>query len=709
MENKYELWLDESGQFIEEAQLKNQNLKPSLVGGFLIEKSMVDKIPYDELIDSRRNHAMNLTDASKKNYVLPILERMKSEFGAHQVFFENAEYADAESGRQLYLRIIAEGILQLLQHLNAQSESVELSILIAQRQDVFDSANRTILSEEYCHMLSQLIDNKKKEHKMFLHKNSSLEFRVRPAHLEQKLQLADFACNTRLTRDSKAFNSVRDRVMAVEENAYIFTLSEITSANFIKKSLAEGYIADAVMELYTTKDELNHNEMLELIMERMRNTNYRLVKSQMKQCIANVIAYAAKEDDYEIGEKFLLAVSKEFIHKLKIEKQPYKELGFAILIQLADMYLREGDIIAAKKTLEKCRQVQLEMGDSLENVFTYYQLLEKEALLAIDEFDYKKGYEIMKEASSMFDALLRLLPSENGFSKRFPSLKSEYYGDALCMQIYAMMFLQRGCPDLYEEMCRLSDIALEQYPDRDGELERHRQYRSHIEMEAGNYSEALIWLFRAKCFYQEDITKEVIVEFLDVVCDSESEISCKYYLMYYLLIMCESKINKEPLADVMYEALLQQARMLEYGGLDEIEENDMQDVDLSDVQPENTSISYHPQEVIYWKYATYHNLACKWPTALKYYKKALMACYNERGYLAMNVVGLGIEAERIGCMYRSNNVYQAKDIYKKLLKRIDSMEQKNISAGTKSFIDELAKTIKPDEESLWKAARLITY
>jgi hypothetical protein len=71
------------------------------------------------------------------------------------------------------------------------------------------------------------------------------------------------------------------------------------------------------MELYTAKDLQNRKKHLALIVERMQNTNYRLIKSQMKQCVADVIAYAAKEDDYEIGERFLKRIVEEF-HKGRI-------------------------------------------------------------------------------------------------------------------------------------------------------------------------------------------------------------------------------------------------------------------------------------------------------------------------------------------------------------------------------------------------------
>ncbi len=711
MRKEYELWLDESGQFVNEKDLKTKNRNPSLVGGFLVEKSMVDKIPYETIIDTSRNHAMNLTNNDKKEYVLPILERMHTEFGATQVFFENAEYAEGKSGRQLYLRILAEGLLQLLQSLNAQYESVRISVIIAQRQDMqAEAEKRKILSDEYQNMLKLLMEKKRREHRIFLHENSFLEFQITPAHLEYKLQLADFVCNTRLTRDSLAFKEVRQRVDKLHENAYLFTLTEITSANYIRRSLADGYISDAIIELYTTKDKINHEKMLALIMERIRNTNYRLVKSQMKQCVADIMAFAAKEDDYEIGERFLKKIAEELVGALKREGYPYKELYYAVLLQLADMFLREGDILAASDVMKECRIVQESMGNSLENLFGYYQLLEKEALLAIDEFDFEQGRLLMQKACNFFVKLMDFVTADEELSKRFPTIKSEYFGDALCMQIYAMMFLQRNQPDLYEELCNLSDLALKQYPDAEGELERHRQYRSHIETEKGNYESGLRWLYRSKCYYEETLSEETMVSFLNLVCDSEAEISCKYYLMYYLTIMCEAKIQKQLLADVMFKALQKQERLLKIAGIRvQKEQEHMQEVDMSVIQADSTEIAYHPQEILFWKYATYMNLNEREMFSIKYYESAVRMCFLKKKYLTMYITGLGIEAERISCLFKMKQHSEATKAYRALEQRIQELKTQKLPEGTARFVDELLQCMQPNAEAMWLLSRRITY
>ena len=67
MQKKFELWLDESGNFMNEAELKKQKKNPSLIGGILLEKEYADSIDLDDFIDNEHNHAMHFTDEQKEH------------------------------------------------------------------------------------------------------------------------------------------------------------------------------------------------------------------------------------------------------------------------------------------------------------------------------------------------------------------------------------------------------------------------------------------------------------------------------------------------------------------------------------------------------------------------------------------------------------------------------------------------------------------
>ena len=92
---KYELWLDESGDFVNEHQKNERGYKGSLIGGLLIREDDVSKLNVDLHIDQERIHAMEMTAKDKREYVLPVLEYIKNaNVTAMQVVFENTTYID---------------------------------------------------------------------------------------------------------------------------------------------------------------------------------------------------------------------------------------------------------------------------------------------------------------------------------------------------------------------------------------------------------------------------------------------------------------------------------------------------------------------------------------------------------------------------------------------------------------------------------------
>ncbi len=720
MITRYELWLDESGKFKEEAALKKKHLKPSFVGGILLNKKMVPHLPFHELIDEDRTHAVELSAEDKREYILPVLEQLKNDYGAKQVFFENAEFEEGDSNRQLYLRIMAEGLLQLIQTLNAQNESVILDVIIAQRQDV-DSpeSERRIRDDEYIRALQFCINQKKKEHKLCIDENSQLHFEIYPAYREPRLQLADFACNTRMGRDSKNLEAVKERVMLLYEDAYIFKLSEVGSENFIKQSLAEGRLADAVMELYGTKDVTNHKEQLALMLERVKHMNYRLFKSQMKELIAEIKSYTILQDDFKVGERFLKRVRKGFLAFMEEKGYPCMEVKNYLNLRLVDMYLSEGNIVDAREELEACKGMQQKLGNALEEVFSYYKLEKKEALLLIDEFAYQEACDLLQGICHSFEHLMDAVRMDDHLKQRFPNLRSEHYGKTLCMLIYAMMFLQREQPELYPKMCELCDRAFAQYPPYEAELERLRKYRSRIELEQGNYEEALNWLLKAQRWTSFEKTQSNLVRFLQRICLVESETNCQYYMMYYVLIMAEAKAAGCAFADVMWKALTAQEELMHLCGIRKEAERAEKSclVDMADVQQDNSKIKFHPLEVVQWKYASYLCHSEKYTAAAIYYKKAVETCFADEKCHKMWITGLGIMAEKICCMIKGKDRGIEKE-FARLKERIHALDDVELMPRTRAFVEglrqeaELAEAAEDRQTKLrhlWNAARKISY
>ena len=711
----YELWLDESGDFKNEALKKLQNMKPSMIGGILIDKNIVSNMNFNTILDMTRNHATEMSNGDKRNYVLPILERIKNEYHGIQVFFENITYEDGNDNRQLYLRMMAEGLLQLMVRLNAIHEKVVLDVIIARRQDTDNNNKRIIQDNEYLYYLKKCIDKKISEHKIILDEKSEMNFTVQIANRTPRLILADFACNTRLTRDSRAFESVSTRVYQLYDNAMYFTMNEITSENYFRCCLAQNSISDALVELFLTRDNIDIDSLIRELLEKLNKLSYRIIKSQLNQFGVEVIAIASKEDDYEVIESFLKKIDKHLLQKIHLDNIPYQYLEFNVLLCLADAYLREGDIMSAKEVLVRCRETQLSFGNHLEDVFTYYQLIEKETLYYIDSFQFEKARELMSAAEKCFKLYMSVTVEDTNLSKRFPILSSEYFGDALCMDIYALMFLQRFDSSLYPKLTELSDLALEQYPNHEGELERHRQYRSHIELEAGKYREAIQYLMQAKMYSWLEPTGDNLKKFLDELYRSEIEISCQYYIMYYLLIIDRALETDKELVKLMWDILESHKNILEKVGMYKLQDTYFgQKVNLTRAQNRTTHINYHPLEIILWKYANIKNKLGD-ADSFKYYEKALILCERYSNYITMRVTGLGIRADYMASLYDKEKTKYEEQIklFTKIINELNSMV---LEEGTKNFINVIANIVKNDEKysetkklELRKAAEKITY
>ena len=718
MAKKYELWLDESGNF-EDKEAKRIKENPSLIGGILVEKEVVDNIKFDEIISQKHNHATEMGYEEKKKYLLETLEKVKEDYRVKLFYIENPNYEYEKSNRQFYLRMMAEGLLQLMQVLNAENESVELDVIIAQRQDVTAKSNqRRINEKEYIYLIQKYIENKKKQNKILLHKKSRLSFYLDSAYRNPKLWLADYASHVRYRMNSKLFHDSKTRLKLLFSDAYLFTINEVTTTSYINKLLSNNMVADAIYEAFTTTEKIDLNKELKKICDRMQLTSYRLVKSQLKQFAADIVSYTANEDDYEVSERLLKRINTEFIPMLKEKGFPCENCQFHILIQLIDMFLREGDIIAARQMLEECKKVQRTFGNSLENVLSYYQVLEKEAILLIDEFRYEDADNLMGKACDSYQNIMKAIVTDSNLKDRFPDIKSEYFGDALCMKIYAEMFLQRKYPEKYAQLCEESDLALKQYPDSEGELERHRQYRSHIELEAGNYEEALQWLMKAKMY--KNLSTEVvgIRDFLYSVDTTEYMMGCQYYLMYYVLIMAEASRTGDLIADTMYEVVCEYKEFLKKSGiiLGNKKKEKFEEIDIRKAILLASGISYHPLEIIHWKWASYYYYQKKYMKALPYYESAYKICFKYSNYDTMKITGLGVLAEMICCLLEMGKTDLATGQYEILVKRTKELINKELPDETKILLNEMLGLENKallngtfDKEKLYQLSRMITY
>lgn len=665
---RFEVWLDESGAFFDNSSTDELY---SFLGGVLIEGEKVVTIQWSKLLTEQvLNHAMEMTNRQKKAYVLPVLQQFKQESKSYFVYFENIEYKGVGDNRALYLEIFAEGVLQLLQFLEAKYGGVQLDMIVASRTT---QGKGHIKEEEYQAVFDQLVKEKQKLNALTICPESQVKFQLHRATQSNKLIIADFASNIRRQYLRRAKGFCDENTMQILQelflDARVFSTSELSSDKRIRILLSQQDISEALMEIFTS-DTLSKKERtyyLEAVLERMQFLSYRLIKSQLKQLAAEVLAYTARQEEYKYMIQFLSLIQEELISKLKVSGHPYELFQFEVCLQLSDVYLRAGQFVEAGNLLTEGMELVQQTENSLENIITLYRIYEKFAVFYIDSFQFDRASKLMQEIGQVLKDILEILPLYTMVSPYFSELKSEYYGDVLCMDIYSRLFQVRE--EQFSDIRNLSDLGLSQYPNFPGELERHRQYRSRLEQKAGNFQEAIHWLILAIDFkhtFETAISTTVLKRFWDKVESQETSMSQEYYMMYYLLILTSAQEAGDSSASMLYNSFVNHtiAKRL-------ILSPDKKESSLIEAE----DIAYHPREVSYWYLGDYYRSIGNNVKCLNYYNAAISICNRNEKTLTLQLRMIGIQAAKASLLFAQKDK-QARATLQKLYRNILKLKEK---------------------------------
>ena len=659
---KYELWLDESGDFEPDSQTRKTRF-PSMVGGVLIPKECLSDDEIRRLANPAHNadapHAVNMKD-QVESVILPALETLCAR-GGKLVYFENRERVRHLNNRELYCRVLAAGLLQLTQYLSAAG-SFALDAFVAVRYAPEGGVLRQITPAEYRDELSAYVRRAYADAGFHLSPDSHIYLSVLSARKESRLFLADYACNSRMTRNSKKFNaSMRQRLERLFDSRYIWTVNARTSESYILSRLGGGDVSGALLELYTGYGRTDRPKMLRRILDRLQGMSYRLARLHLRRFSAALQAFAGQETDFERCEAVLKLVLDEFFPALEEREMqlPAAESAFWVLLSLADMYLREGDVIHAAPVMRDLEMTLRRMDGRMESLRHLYFYLDKKALFEINRMEYAAAVRTMSGTIRCMENAMDALSCDPLIRQWYGgkgAAFSEYLGDAYCMKVYAELFLQRQEPELYENSLRAdTEKALSQYRAPE-ELERNLQYRAHAEMERGNCAEALEWLLKTRRIAIRD--GNVIgacVAYLKAA-RTEDKLSKTYYVMYYTEIMEKAaQTGDTALAKQLHDALKREGEILreivlerppESGIVSDTGKPPVIYDDIFQNPADKIRRRYHPLEVVFWKYGSYLFRAGQRSAASAYWDKALSVCDENPDYAAIKLVALAIQLER---------------------------------------------------------------
>ncbi len=629
---KFELYLDESGSFIEEEKAKS----PSLIGGILVKNEPLESKKADDIMKEVKSLVgddyVHITDLSKKDkrlsgsIALTAMKKIK-EIPSHFVIFENRELLDFQDDKILYLNMMVEGILNLLEKLSLEKkDELSLDVIIAVRRDLKQQEKSAIIElEEYQKRINEQIFMRLAEKNLFLSKNCQINISLSSARKNPKLMLADIVCNTRLTRTSGKFTKEQKEEIEnlFQHSKYIFSIFREDIQKKLANYLMQNNIADAIFLLMEVEEERKKKELETLLVNQIKEMPQNQLRIQFELLSLKIKSLIDVQRELVLCEKFLKELQDGVMKKIKKSDYIIQKLKLDISLYLLTIYTHQGNSKKAKEQVDISSEELKGMGGSWESLDYYYILKTREAIYYSTCF---KEEEAIKVLTTAIDKL-ELIMEDMKKIEEFKVIKSDMLAKAVGTRLQSYTNLITDDLDMekkkeyYEMAVKDSDYAISQFVS-DSDKKRQYQYRSLLECSMGNIERAKEYLLRATGVSGNDFPSCVqkIAQITDF--------SKNFLVNNYLFLLQKAMEKKEvELANKMYDAFCSN-KELSYEYL--LEEGSSK---TYNVQKHIAPV--HPFETIYWSLSRYFYYIDK-EKAKQYLQKA------EELTLAMEDTGIRV-------------------------------------------------------------------
>lgn len=131
----FELWLDESGDFENDAKAVNAGKKPSLIGGLLVKKGTFSEVAINTVIPESFHATKEKNPVIVARKFKSICDIIFKDADNRFVVFNNEEKILILDNNLTYQNILIEGIVKLLNWMKIEYQHFHLDMIIANRVD----------------------------------------------------------------------------------------------------------------------------------------------------------------------------------------------------------------------------------------------------------------------------------------------------------------------------------------------------------------------------------------------------------------------------------------------------------------------------------------------------------------------------------------------------------------------------------------------
>ncbi|SOC19505.1 hypothetical protein SAMN05880501_1119 [Ureibacillus xyleni] len=661
---RFELWLDESGDF--EKNDQNLRLNPSLVGGVLVRNSSIDECEAENILGKTFVH---FTDESG-DFNISKLKALK-ERDAEFVIFQNAERVMIIDSNTTYLNVLSEGIIQLLLQLSAAYGDFELDILVATRKNVVEGRG-IIRPEEYEKRLREriIVGLARKA----LTKENDWKYKIHfdDARTNKKLMLADGVCNTYLTRTSTKFTAEQKELIEdYYSSELVFSFFEDNVEKEILRWITEGNLSDAIFQIYA-EDGLDEKDyLLELALNRLQKLDDHSKKIQLSQLSSKIYTLIKIDRKYTFVKPILVDIQENLLPQLEEKAIHSLEFQLDIILFLYTVYTHLGSTKA-----EAQDQLFLSYLPQVEDIMTkfkYYNLHKiRKGVHEKNMLKIGSAIDDLSKAIKVFEELILMTELLEDESLSGNKAKYEELGKAYGTRGQAYAALIHENQDYLRLAINDFDHAIEHFTVLN-DKERQHLYKALAYCEGNKFPEALQQLFQS-C--QVPFNSNNFIELLDHL-KSHKLKDVIYKFACYFKIMSYAKVNgQDTIADSMFQALNQVNLTVEF-------------------IRKNYSGS-HPTQFILWYMASFSIARDKRKLALQYIDEAIGICD------AMPMTAVTFKILQLGMLAEKSSLFEdAQQIKKELFQLYQDLKNEvTVSANLEyiSFLEGLNEVTIAEQE-----------
>ena len=619
---KFELWLDESGDFNNDAQKAGNGANPSLVGGLLIENNTFPESYINAVLpEAGTYHSINENDQLDRFKMID--ERLYKNEANRIVVFSNQECIMILDNNLTYLNIISEGILKLIKHLKAQYGEIFLRVIIANRVNTttgLNAAQSVVQSDEYVKRLKEKLLVASLENSI---SDREWALQTSSARKDKRLMLADIICNTFFTRyRRKKFNAAErsyiESIYSDERKTLIFTVFESVLEKNFRNNLIDNRIGEAVSNICLSNDEAALERCFGLLKLNFASCGAHDIVFQYKFVESYIEYYINVVRDFDLCINFLENLLKYYIPLLKEYDKTgslASKLSLDIKFYMLTVYTHLGDIGMSDQLTDECEKLIKDLPVSLDTINYRIKFETRKITNLINAFDFE-------EALNCADSLIEKCAEIKDLMELVSDDRSYYdeLAKALGTRVQIKSFLLRLNSALYESAKEDSDQAIEEFVSAN-DKRRQFLYRVQLETEHKDFDAALNYLKKSV-----DASPEADEKALWTIVEQESA----FAINAYVRLMAESSSCQWDKSENMFNAFSNSGYILNM---------------------DSSVRLFHPAEIILWKYGYYCAQNGMVNAAIKYYDKASEICF-ESAELTLNIIGIGIELEEHGIILK---------------------------------------------------------